>query len=84
MTGKFEWLDNNVVQWVPDRFWPAHSTVALTVGGLCHRDFETGPAVVGVANVSDHTFTVSIDGVEAGPRLAAGATPPTALRRARA
>ncbi len=34
MTGKFEWLDNNVVQWVPDRFWPAHCTVALSVGGL--------------------------------------------------
>ena len=29
MTGKFEWLDDDVVQWVPDRFWPAHSTVAL-------------------------------------------------------
>src|ERR1700732_1949302 len=34
MTGKFEWLDNDVVQWVPDRFWPAHSTVALSVGGF--------------------------------------------------
>jgi lipoprotein-anchoring transpeptidase ErfK/SrfK len=66
MTGRFEWLDNNVVRWVPDRFWPAHSTVALSVGGLA-TDFETGPAVVGVANVSDHTFRVSIDGVEAGP-----------------
>ena len=33
MTGKFEWLDNDVVQWVPDRYWPAHSTVALSVGG---------------------------------------------------
>jgi lipoprotein-anchoring transpeptidase ErfK/SrfK len=66
MTGKFEWLDNDVVQWVPDRFWPAHSTVALSVGGLS-TDFKTGPAVVGVANISQHTFTVSIDGVEAGP-----------------
>jgi len=66
MTGKFEWLDNDVVQWVPDRFWPAHSTVALSVGGLS-TDFNTGPAFVGVANISDHTFTVSIDGVEAGP-----------------
>jgi lipoprotein-anchoring transpeptidase ErfK/SrfK len=65
-TGKFEWLDNDVVQWVPGRFWPAHSTVALSVGGLS-MDFETGPAVVGVASISDHTFTVSIDGVEAGP-----------------
>jgi lipoprotein-anchoring transpeptidase ErfK/SrfK len=66
MTGRYEWLDNNVVRWVPDRFWPAHSTVALSVGGLS-TDFETGPAVVGVANISDHTFTVSIDGVEEGP-----------------
>ena len=66
MTGKFEWLDNDVVQWVPDRFWPAHSTVALSVGGLS-TNFATGPAVVGVASISDHTFTVSIDGVDAGP-----------------
>ena len=66
MTGKFEWLDNDVVQWVPDRFWPAHSTVALSVGGLS-TEFQTGPAVVGVASISEHTFTVSIDGVDAGP-----------------
>jgi lipoprotein-anchoring transpeptidase ErfK/SrfK len=66
MTGKFEWLDNNVVQWVPDRFWPAHSTVALSVGGL-RMNFATGPAVIGVASISDHTFTVRIDGVDAGP-----------------
>ena len=61
MTGKFEWLDNNVVQWVPDRFWPAHSTVALSVDGQS-TEFKTGPAVVGVASISEHTFTVSIDG----------------------
>jgi lipoprotein-anchoring transpeptidase ErfK/SrfK len=67
MTGKFEWLDNDVVQWVPDRFWPAHSTVALSVGGL-RTEFATGPAVIGVASISDHTFTVSIDGIDAGRR----------------
>lgn len=68
-TGRFEWLDNNVVQWVPSRYWPPHSTVALSVGGPrgVALDFETGPAVVGVANISDHTFTVSIDGAEADP-----------------
>jgi lipoprotein-anchoring transpeptidase ErfK/SrfK len=72
MTGKFEWLDNNVVQWVPDRFWPAHSTVALSVGGL-PTDFKTGAVVLGVADISNHTFTVSIDGVQAAtpPRLPA-------------
>src|SRR5690242_7263081 len=66
MTGKFEWLDNRVVQWLPDRFWPAHSTVALSVGGF-KTEFATGPAVIGVASISDHTFTVTIDGVGAGP-----------------
>lgn len=66
MTGTFEWLDTTTVQWVPDRFWPAHSTVALSVGGR-PTTFATGPAVVGVASISDHTFTVTIDGAQAGP-----------------
>ena len=66
MTGKFEWLDDEVVQWVPDRFWPAHSTVTLLVGGVS-TEIKTGPAVLGLADISDHTFTVSVDGVGAGP-----------------
>ncbi|OBJ53301.1 L,D-transpeptidase [Mycobacterium asiaticum] len=63
MTGRFEWNEDNVVQWVPDRYWPAHSTIALSVGGL-RTDFKTGPKVVGVANIANHTFTVSIDGAD--------------------
>ena len=66
MTGKYDWLDNKVVQWVPDRYWPAHSTIALSVDGES-TEFKTGPAVVGVASISQHTFTVSIDGADAGP-----------------
>lgn len=61
MTGKFDWLEKDVLQWVPDRFWPAHSTIALSVGGL-RTNFATGPAVVGVASISEKTFTVTIDG----------------------
>ncbi|KJX75587.1 L,D-transpeptidase [Mycobacterium lepromatosis] len=64
MNGKFDWLDSNVVQWVPDRYWPAHSTIALAVGGLS-TNFKTGPAILGIAEISNHTFTVTIDGVEA-------------------
>jgi lipoprotein-anchoring transpeptidase ErfK/SrfK len=30
-------------------------------------EFATSAAVVGVANLSEHTFTVSIDGVDSGP-----------------
>ncbi len=67
MTGKFEWLDNYVVQWVPDRFWPAHSTVALSVGGR-PTDFKTGAVFLGVADISKHTFTVTVDGVPAEAR----------------
>ena len=73
MTGKFEWLEDNVVQWVPDRFWPSYSTVSLSMGGLS-TSFKTGPEVVGVADISEHTFTVTVDGVGAetpGPRLPA-------------
>ena len=72
MTGKYEWLDNTVVQWVPDRFWPAHTTVALSVGDQS-TNFDTGAKVLGIADISNHTFTVSVDGVPAGtpPRLPA-------------
>lgn len=69
MTGAFEWLGSDVVQWVPDRFWPAHSTVSLSAGGR-QTKFATGPAVVGVASIADHTFTVTIDGAQAGPPTA--------------
>lgn len=66
MSGRYEWLDAQTVEWLPDRFWPAHSTIALSVGGV-KTNIATGAAVVGVANISDHTFTVTIDGVDAGP-----------------
>lgn len=69
MTGTFEWLDDRVVQWVPDRYWPAHDTVSLSMGGL-KTNFATGATVIGVANISEHTFTVTIDGVDAGPPIA--------------
>jgi lipoprotein-anchoring transpeptidase ErfK/SrfK len=61
MTGRFNWVKDDTVQWVPDGFWPAHSKVTLLAGGA-PTQFGTGAAVVGVANISAHTFTVSIDG----------------------
>ncbi|HEX5144268.1 MAG TPA: L,D-transpeptidase [Mycobacterium sp.] len=59
--GHFEWKSDDVVQWKPDTFWPAHSQVKLTVGNM-PLDFNVGTSVVGVASISGHTFTVSIDG----------------------
>ena len=60
VTGRFDWVEDNVVQWVPDTFWPAHTKVTFLAGGA-PTQFETGAAVVGVADISAHTFTVSID-----------------------
>ena len=62
VAGKFDWLSNDVVQWVPDQYWPAHSQISLLAGGV-RRSFGTGSATLGVASISAHTFTVSIDGV---------------------
>jgi lipoprotein-anchoring transpeptidase ErfK/SrfK len=66
MTGRYEWLDDNVVQWVPDRYWPSHSVVTFSVDGESSA-FTTGPTVIGTASISQHTFTVTIDGADALP-----------------
>lgn len=59
--GTFTWLNDRVVQWTPHGFWPAHSTITVSVGGA-KANFQSGAAVVGTADISAHTFTVSIDG----------------------
>ena len=61
VTGRFSWVDNNVVQWKSDGYWPAHSHVGVTVHALS-TGFDTGDEVVGVASISAHTFTVSVNG----------------------
>jgi lipoprotein-anchoring transpeptidase ErfK/SrfK len=61
ITGHFEWPENNVVQWVPNQYWPAHSHVSVGVQELT-TGFDTGDAFLGVASLSGHTFTVSRDG----------------------
>ncbi|MBV8862603.1 MAG: L,D-transpeptidase [Mycobacterium sp.] len=60
-TGRFSWVDDNIVQWTPNGYWPARSHVGVQVHAL-GTGFETGDAVVGVASISQHTFTVSING----------------------
>ena len=60
LDGQFTWLTDRLVEWTPRSFWPAHTTVGVRVGGI-KTDFTTGAAVVSVADISAHTFTVSID-----------------------
>ncbi|AMO61261.1 ErfK/YbiS/YcfS/YnhG [Mycolicibacterium phlei] len=59
--GSFEWLSDRVLQWTPEEFWPAHSTITVSVGDT-KASFQTGAVVLGVADIDEHTFTVSIDG----------------------
>jgi lipoprotein-anchoring transpeptidase ErfK/SrfK len=61
VTGHFEWVQNNVVQWVPAQYWPAHTHVSVGVQALT-TGFDTGDQLLGVASISAHTFTVSRDG----------------------
>ena len=60
--GTFSWLADNKMQFTPSTYWPAHSSITVSVGGF-KQSFETATATLGVASISGHTFTVSIDGV---------------------
>ncbi len=61
VTGQFKWVEGNLVQWIPDGYWPAHSHIGVTVHALS-TGFDTGDEVLGVASISQHTFTVSVNG----------------------
>ena len=56
---------SNVVQWSRPPLPRAQHHRA--VGGRRFAEFKTGPAVVGVADTSDHTFTVTVDGMGRSP-----------------
>ncbi|MBB5161023.1 lipoprotein-anchoring transpeptidase ErfK/SrfK [Mycobacterium sp. AZCC_0083] len=58
--GTFSWLAGDSVRWTPTGYWPAHSTISVTALGF-KTTFGTNAAVVGVADIDAHTFTVSID-----------------------
>jgi lipoprotein-anchoring transpeptidase ErfK/SrfK len=62
MSGRYEWRSDTTVAFLPDRYWPAHAQITLLAGGE-RRSFGTGSTVLGVGSISNHTFTVSIDGV---------------------
>ncbi|WP_317147718.1 L,D-transpeptidase [Mycobacterium sp. 29Ha] len=59
--GEFTWIGDRVVQWTPQDFWPAYTPVTVRTGGMA-TSFDVGAAVMAVADISAHTFTVSMDG----------------------
>ncbi|WP_240630988.1 L,D-transpeptidase, partial [Mycolicibacterium sp. GF69] len=61
MTGEFTWLDATTLEWKPAGYWPAYDRIEVRAGGL-KTEFSTGAAVVGIADIDAHTFTVEVDG----------------------
>ncbi|OOL32594.1 membrane protein [Rhodococcus rhodochrous] len=61
VSGRFAWLDDRRVQWVPDHLWPGHTTVTVAVAGA-RTEFQVGDEFVAVANRSTHQFTVILNG----------------------
>lgn len=61
---ELDWPTSDTLRITPKQFWPAHSTIRLSVGNT-PLNFNTGAEVVGVADISAHTFVVSVDGVVA-------------------
>jgi lipoprotein-anchoring transpeptidase ErfK/SrfK len=62
--GSFTWLDDDVLEWTAAEFFPAHTPITVSVGGFA-TSFQTGSSVVSVADLSEYSFTVSVDGVVA-------------------
>jgi lipoprotein-anchoring transpeptidase ErfK/SrfK len=60
-SGSFSWPNSSAVTFTPSGYWPAHSDVTVMAFDV-KMSFDTGASVVGVADLSAHTFTVSIDG----------------------
>ncbi|WP_459546907.1 L,D-transpeptidase [Nocardia sp. X0981] len=62
LPGTYSWRDDRELTWTPRGYLPANSTVAVNFGDR-RTQFETNPGVVADANMSAHTFTVSIGGI---------------------
>ncbi|AFN63873.2 L,D-transpeptidase [Mycobacteroides abscessus] len=62
--GAFSWVDNATVRFTPREYWPAHSSITVSVNGVSGMKykFQTGSEVLGIGSISGHTFTVKIDG----------------------
>ncbi|BAX98447.1 hypothetical protein MSTE_03142 [Mycobacteroides stephanolepidis] len=62
--GTFSWVDDATVRFTPREYWPAHSSITVSVNGVSGMKykFQTGSEVLGIASISAHTFTVKIDG----------------------
>ncbi|MEV6067086.1 L,D-transpeptidase [Nocardia sp. NPDC052001] len=62
LAGHFSWVDDRQLIWTPAAYLPTSSPITVSVGRL-HTQFETNGGTTADADMSAHTFTVSIGGV---------------------
>lgn len=62
LPGTYTWRGDRELTWTPTGYLPANSTLTVNFGD--HRtQFQTNGGVIADANMSTHTFTVSVGGV---------------------
>ncbi|MEU0501228.1 L,D-transpeptidase [Nocardia sp. NPDC005998] len=64
LPGRFSWSSDRELTWAPTSFLPARALITVQVGNA-RTEFRTNAGVVGDADMSAHTFTVSIGGAVA-------------------
>ncbi|MGV9614492.1 L,D-transpeptidase [Nocardia xishanensis] len=61
LDGTFAWTTDRELTWTPTGFLPARSDIAVRIGNA-RTEFRTNEGVYAEADMSAHTFTVSIGG----------------------
>jgi lipoprotein-anchoring transpeptidase ErfK/SrfK len=64
LPGTFSWASDRELTWAPTSFLPARAPISVQVGNA-RTEFRTNAGVVAEADMSAHTFTVSIGGAVA-------------------
>ncbi|MET9487255.1 L,D-transpeptidase [Nocardia sp. NPDC006630] len=62
LAGHFSWVDDRQLTWTPAAYLPTSAPITVSVGRL-HTQFDTNGGTSADADMSAHTFTVSIGGV---------------------
>ncbi|MFC4373816.1 L,D-transpeptidase family protein [Nocardia halotolerans] len=61
LPGTFAWIDDTQLRWTPDATLPTNAPISVEFGDQ-RTQFQTNGGVYAEANLSAHTFTVSIGG----------------------
>lgn len=64
LSGTFSWPSDRELVWAPTNFLPARAPITVQVGNA-RSEFRTNAGVIGEADMSAHTFTLSIGGAVA-------------------